>query len=159
MPPGAPPAPPPEPSPLDFIPSTAELVRRYGGGGQQAVADAALAQGGAQGAGTRSGLLRGPGGGRDDAIPADLEPEGFVYPARRVKEKGGGSVARGAAKIAAEVGNPEVARPIATVRGGSVPAQVSNGEVYLAPEDAARAGGASALEADIRPRRRKGRRR
>lgn len=159
MPPGAPPAPPPEPSPLDFIPSTAELVRRYGGGGQQAVADAALAQGGAEGGGTRSGLLRGPGGGRDDLIPAELEPNGFVYPARRVAEKGGGSVAKGAARIAAEVGDPDAARPVPTVQGGPVPAKVSNGEVYLSPAAVERAGGASALEADIRPRRRRGKKR
>lgn len=159
MPPGAPPMPPPEPSPLDFIPPAEELVRRYGGGGPQAIAEAALAGGGRPGSGTRSGLLRGPGGGRSDAISAELEPDGFVYTANRVKEKGRGSTERGAAKIAEEVGNPEVAEPIATVQGGSVPAKVSNGEVYLSRADAARAGGASALEADLRPRRRKGRRR
>ena len=160
MPPGAPPAPPPEPSPLDFIPPAEELIRRYGpAAGAEAVAEAALAGGGRPGSGTRSGLLRGPGGGRSDAISAELEPDGFVYTAKRVKEKGRGSTERGAAKIAEEVGNPEIAEPIATVRGGSVPAKVSNGEVYLSRADAARAGGASALEADLRPRRRKGRRR
>lgn len=139
-----PPAPPQrEPFPLDFIPPAAELVRRYGGG-EQAVAEAALASGGSP---TRSGLFRGPGGGRSDAIPAELDPEGFVMTAAHVKEQGDGSPERGAAKIASKIGNPAAARPVPTVKGGQVPARVSNGEMYLDPADTARAGGASALEA------------
>lgn len=157
MPPGG--APPAPPGPMAFIPDVQEIIRRYGGAGPEAIEHAALAHGGSPSR-TRSGLLRGPGTGRSDDIPADLEPDGFVLRADYVKDKGDGSPERGARRLAAELDSPEIAEVVPTIAGGSVPARVSNGEVYLNRRDTAKAGGPSALEAaqGTPKRRRRGRR-
>lgn len=145
--PGAPQEP---PGPFRFIPDPAELQRRYATKEEPPMLDGgALQQGGG-----RSGLIQGGGDGRSDDVDSLLDEDGYVIPASEVSAAGNGSSAAGAARIARDViGRPEAAQPLERVDGGNVPAKVSRDEMYIAPDDVERAGGAGALERFVKQTR------
>lgn len=131
------------PRPFQFRSDPAEISRRYAPKGTSV---AHLARGGP----VRSGLISGPGTGRSDSVPADLDGNGYVVPADAVAAAGDGSNDAGALSIARRIGNPQAAQRVPTVTGGDVPSNVSNGEMYLEPKDVARAGGHGALTSIVR---------
>ena len=94
--------------------------------------------------GSVSGLIDGETGGRADKVEADLPPGSYIIPATEVSARGDGNTSAGALEMARDLGIKLGRLP--TVRGGPVKARIAHGEVYVAPGDVRRNGGAGALD-------------
>lgn len=94
--------------------------------------------------GSVSGLIYGADGGRSDTVEAELPTGGYVIPATEVSARGDGNTLAGALEMARDLGLKMQKLP--TVKGGDIPARIAHGELWVAPRDVRKNGGAGALD-------------
>lgn len=94
--------------------------------------------------GSVSGLIYGADGGRADTVEAELPTGGYVIPATEVSARGDGNTLAGALEMARDLGLRMQKLP--TVKGGDIPARIAHGELWVAPRDVRKNGGAGALD-------------
>lgn len=104
--------------------------------------------------GQPSGVITGLSPGRADAVAARLPPKSYIIPADVAAAEGDGNSVAGGLAIANRFSGGR-AKSLPTVQGGSVPARISHGEVFLNEEDVIRAGGPDKLDRYVKETRRK----